>query len=220
MRSISKLTVAALAVALALGAGSALAHGPKGGVVKSAATYIGVTVDQLRQELKGGKSLAGVAVAHGKTRAGLEAAIVADAKTHLDAAVASGKLTADREAQILAKLQANVSKLVTATGPPAGKKQKGKQAIRAAVKTAATYVGLSVEQIRTQLQAGKSLAEIATAQGKSVDGLKAAIVTDAKAAIAKLVSSGKITAERGQQYLDQIQKNIDKIVNAKRQAKG
>ena len=80
---------------------------------------------------------------------------------------------------------------------PAGKKQKGKQAIRAAVKTAATYVGLSVEQIRTQLQAGKSLAEIATAQGKSVDGLKAAIVTDAKAAIAKLVSSGKITAERG-----------------------
>ena len=219
MRSISKLTVAALAVALALGAGSARAHGPKGGAVKSAATYIGVTVDQLRQELKGGKSLAGVAVAHGKTQAGLEAAIVADAKTHLDAAVASGKLTADREAQILAKLQANVSKLVSGHRPPAGK-QKGKQAIRAAVKTAATYVGLSVEQIRTQLQAGKSLAEIATAQGKSVDGLKAAIVTDAKAAIAKLVSSGKITAERGQQYLEQIQKNIDKIVNAKRQAKG
>ena len=217
MRSISKLTVSALAVALTLGTGNALAHSPKGRAVKSAATYIGVTVDQLRQELKSGKSLAGVAVAHGKTQAGLEAAIVADAKTHLDATVASGKLTADREAQILAKLQANVSKVVTATGPPAGTKQKGKHAIRAAVKTAATYVGVTVEQIRTQLQAGKSLAEIATAQGKSVDGLKAVIVTDAKAAIATLVSSGKITAERGQQYLDQIQKNIDKIVNAKRQ---
>jgi hypothetical protein len=37
---------------------------------------------------------------------------------------------------------------------------------------AARYLGLSPQALRSQLEAGKSLAEIAAAQGKSVDGLK------------------------------------------------
>src|SRR6058998_3043137 len=41
-----------------------------------AATYIGITVDQLRTEMGTTKSLADVAVAHGKTRDGLIAALV------------------------------------------------------------------------------------------------------------------------------------------------
>ena len=43
----------------------------------TAATYIGVTEDALRTELGTGKSLADVAIAHGKTRDGLIAALVA-----------------------------------------------------------------------------------------------------------------------------------------------
>lgn len=222
-----KMPVAAAAVALSLGAGGALAQGPKAGpqrgAVKAAATYIGVSLEQLRTEIRGGGSLASIAVAHGKTVAGLEAAIVADAKTHLATAVANGKLTATEAAQRLQRLQQRVTQLVMRTGGQDGKKpaakKKAKAAIRGAVKAAATYLGLTTEQIRTQLQSGKSLAEIATAQGNSVDGLKAAIVADAKATIDKLVSSGKIPAERGQRYLEQIQKNVDRLVNAKRQAK-
>jgi hypothetical protein len=51
---------------------------------------------------------------------GLEAAIVADAKAHLDAAVAAGKLTASQEANILADLSSHVADRVTSTGPTAG----------------------------------------------------------------------------------------------------
>jgi hypothetical protein len=40
---------------------------------------------------------------------------------------------------------------------------------------AAKYVGLTDAQLAQQLAAGKSLAQVATAQGKSVDGLKQAI---------------------------------------------
>ena len=204
-----KMPLAAAVVALSLGAGGALAQGPKAGpqrgAVKAAATYIGVSLEQLRTELQGGGSLASIALAHGKTVAGLEAAIVADAKTHLDKAVADGKLTADEAAQRLQKLQQRVAQLVMRTGGhgknPAPRR-RARAAIRGAVKATAKYLGLTTEQIRTQLQSGKSLAEIATAQGKSVDGLKAAIVADAKATIDKLVSSGKISAERGQRYLD------------------
>jgi hypothetical protein len=41
---------------------------------------------------------------------------------------------------------------------------------------AAQYLGLTDAQLQTQLQAGKSLAAVATAQGKTVAGLKAALV--------------------------------------------
>ncbi len=41
---------------------------------------------------------------------------------------------------------------------------------------AARYLGLSPQALRSQLEAGKSLAEIAAAQGKSIDGLKNAIL--------------------------------------------
>ena len=125
------MPLAAAVVALSLGAGGALAHGPKAGpqrgAVKAAATYIGVSLEQLRTELRGGGSLASIALAHGKTVAGLEAAIVADAKTHLDQAVADGKLTADAAAQRLQRLQQRVTELVMRTGGQDGKKPGAKK---------------------------------------------------------------------------------------------
>src|SRR5947209_14206838 len=51
--------------------------GEKGSYFTAAATYIGITEAQLRTELGTDKSLADVAVAHGKTRDGLIAALVA-----------------------------------------------------------------------------------------------------------------------------------------------
>lgn len=214
------LVVAALS---AVGAGGALAAPPKGGPAKAAAAYIGITVEQLRTELKAGKSMAQVATANGKTEAGLEAAIVADAKTHLASAVADGKLTAEKAATALERLQANVDKIVNRTGPPAkggpgkgGKGKGGKAVARAAAKITAEYTGLSVEQVRDQQKAGKSLAEIAEGAGKTVAGLKAKILADSKATIDKLVAEGKLTAERGKQYYDQLVEKIDDIVNKKR----
>src|SRR2546427_12150099 len=55
------------------------AHGAD--LYSAAATYIGITADQLRTELGTSKSLADVAIAHGKTRDGLvQALTTADAQ--------------------------------------------------------------------------------------------------------------------------------------------
>ena len=222
----SKVALVAAVCGLSLGVGGALAESPKAGPATAAAAYIGVSISELREQLRAGNSLANIAVAHGKSVDGLEAAIVADAKSHLDKAVADGKLTADRAAQILATLKSKVVEIVMRTGAPAGKGKpgkgkagKGEAAARAAVKSAATYLGLSIAELRTQLQAGKSLAQVATARGTSVEGLKAAIVADAKAVIDKLVASGKISAERGKQYLAQIEAHVDGFVNRTKTSK-
>jgi hypothetical protein len=77
--------------------------------------YLQIGEPALRQELKGGKTLGQVAVAHGKTAAGLAAAIVGTIQAQLDVQVTAGKLApADRDA-LLAQAQANVANLVAGT---------------------------------------------------------------------------------------------------------
>jgi hypothetical protein len=81
----------------------------------AAATYIGITRQELRTELRSGKSLAQIATAHGKTAAGLVDAMLAPAKARLDKAVQNGRLTQEQESQMLARLQDVLQKVVERT---------------------------------------------------------------------------------------------------------
>src|SRR6185436_10823869 len=121
MRPSKRIVAGIASAALVVGVGAGLAdaassgkgHGPGGGAGSAAiATYLGLTAAELRTQLESGTSLADVAKVQGKTVAGLEDAIVADAKTHLDADVAAGKLTAAQEATMLADLKAHVDDFV------------------------------------------------------------------------------------------------------------
>src|SRR5947208_2092434 len=117
---------------LVLGAGAGLATAARSGSggppgqgggppgVAAIASYLGLGKSDLAADLQKGQTLAQVATAQGKTVSGLEAAILADAKTHLDSAVAAGKLTAAQEATMLADIGSHVADMVNSTGRPAG----------------------------------------------------------------------------------------------------
>ncbi len=154
-----------------------------------------------------------MAKAQGKSVDGLKAAIVAAAKKSLDQAVTDGKLTADQAKQMLDRITANVDDMVNRTGPPDGGRGGGHFGVGHDQAAVAAYLGLSADELRTQLQAGKSLADVATAQGKSVDGLKAAIVAAAKKSLDQAVTDGKLTADQAKQMLDRITANVDDMVN-------
>ncbi len=75
---------------------------------------------------------------------------------------------------------------------------------------AATYLGLSQAELRTRLQTGTSLAEIATAQGKPVSGLKDAIL----AAIASRINADSaLTTDQKAAILAQVRSHLDAMVN-------
>ena len=78
----------------------------------------------------------------------------------------------------------------------------------------ATYLGLTSDQIRTQLQSGKTLAQIATAQGKTVSGLEDAIVADAKTHKDAAVTAGKLTAAQETTMLADLQSHVADMVNS------
>jgi hypothetical protein len=75
---------------------------------------------------------------------------------------------------------------------------------------AASYLGLSQDQLRTELQSGKSLADVARAQGKSVSGLKATIL----GAITKLVDASNLSAAQKAKVISEARDHADDIVNA------
>ena len=219
LKSKKAFAVAGATLTVAAGAGGALAagqhgRGPAGHPGPAAiASYLGLTPAQLRQQLRAGKTLAQIAVAQGKSVAGLEDAIYKDVQTHLDQAVAKGRLTSAQEQAMLAELKAHLDDIVNHSGPPAGARGARAPHFGAAV---ASYLGLTRTELRTQLRSGKSLAQIATAQGKTVAGLKAAILAAAKTRLDKAVTTGKLTAAQEQTLLDKLAAHIDDLVNRTR----
>jgi hypothetical protein len=214
--------------ALVLGAGAGIAtasqksahvagvNSARGGPPGAAAiaTYLGLTSDQIMADLKNGQTLAQIATAQGKAVTGLEDAIVADAKTHLDAAVAAGNLTATQESDMLAQLQSHVADIVNATGPPAGGKGGPGGPSGPATQAIAAYLGLTAAQIKADLRSGQTLAQIAVAQGLTAAGLEDAIVADAKTHLDAAVAAGKLTSAQETTMLADIQSHVADMVNS------
>ncbi len=84
--------------------------------LKAVAQKLGITEQQVVQELRGGKSLAQVAQAHNVGRDDLKAMMRAALKTDLDARVKAGKLTAEQETKALAAFDARVDALIDRVG--------------------------------------------------------------------------------------------------------
>jgi len=81
------------------------------------ASYLGITQAQLRAELMSGKTLAQIAVAHGKTADGVVATLLGEAKKRLDAAVTAGKLSAANEQTFLDHLKTLLTAVVNGKMP-------------------------------------------------------------------------------------------------------
>ncbi len=170
-------------------------HGPLGGrnVFATAATYIGISEADLRTQLGSGKSLADVAVANGKTRDGLIAALVQASTTQITTLV-------DTKNPFPA--------------PPAGAPGRGMHFGGDELTAASTYLGISEADLRTKVRSGQSLAEIANAAaGKSRDGLIQALVASETAEIDQAQKDGKITADQATRAKTNLTTRVTQLVD-------
>ena len=169
-------------------------NGPFGSpnILATAATYIGITEADLRTALQSGQTLAQIAVAHGKTRDGLIAALSAEATKQITTAV-------DQPG--------------TNFSGPGGRGGPGFRGFNDEA-AAATYIGITEADLRTKLQAGQTLAQIATAAGKTRDALIQALVNDAKTKIEQAKTDGKLTADQATQLETGLTDRITKLVDS------
>jgi polyhydroxyalkanoate synthesis regulator phasin len=85
------------------------------GAARIAADTIGIEPQQLRSELRSGRSIAEIAVEHGKTAQDVIDAIVAAGNERIDQAVADGRLTAEQAAKAKDRIAKGAEKLVNRT---------------------------------------------------------------------------------------------------------
>jgi uncharacterized protein YidB (DUF937 family) len=127
----------------------------------------------------------------------------------VDAAVAAGRIT-QAEADAL-KQRINSSQYPLFLGPH----RDGGPGHFGRLDPAAAYLGLTEEQLRTELESGKTLAQVAQAHGKSVAGLVDAIVADAKKHVDAAVAAGRLTQAQANEILNGLRDRITSRVNSR-----
>ena len=80
-------------------------------------------------------------------------------------------------------------------------------------KAVADFLGMTQQDLTAALRSGKSLAQIASDHGKSRADLKAAIVSNTQTALSKAVTDGKMTQQRADEIVKNLQSNVDKIID-------
>ena len=185
----------------------------------TASKVLGITETELKTELQAGKSIADVAKAKNIDIATVKAALLAEAKAHIDAEVAAGKHTAAEGVIKLAEVTARIDTMLTTAGLPArgphadgGHKGKGGPG-KIMSATLATTLKLTQEELKTQLQAGKSIADVAKAQSVDIADVKTVLTSDFSAHLAEEVTSGKHTQAEADAKLAEFKTNLDTMVN-------
>jgi hypothetical protein len=83
---------------------------------------------------------------------------------------------------------------------------------------AATALGMDEDALRTELQAGKTIAEVAKAEGVDVQTVVDAIVADMKSHLAQAVTDGRMTQAQADERAAQAAEHATALVNGERPA--
>ena len=125
----------------------------------------------------------------------LSAALKKAFEDRIDAAVADGRLTKAQGDELKQRIESGELAALRAARLRARPRRPARRSSTGST-PAATYLGLTEAELHSRLESGKTLAEIAKAQGKSVDGLKDAMVKDAKTKLDAAVKAGRLSSRR------------------------
>ncbi len=194
------LVVGGAALALIVGTGAAVATTTADGsserqaYLAAAAKRLGISVDKLEEALKGA------------------------ALDRLEAAVAEGRIDADRAAAIRERIESGRGFFGPGFGHFGfhGFGHFGFHGLNGPgiLSAAAEYLGLDAQALVDKLRSGQSLADVAKARGKSVDGLKQAILSAVKERLDAAVEDGRLTASQAEEMADRFQSKLDDLVTA------
>jgi hypothetical protein len=135
------------------------------------------------------------------------------AKAVLDGLVAKGTINQAQADEILAALQA-----ARPAHGPGGKGGRGHGLGK--LDAAASALNMTVDELRTAVQGGKSLADVAKEKGVDVSKVVDALVAQLKAHLDEHVASGKNTQAEADQMLADARSRIEAFVNGTAPAGG
>jgi hypothetical protein len=156
---------------------------------------------------------------------GIESSELSDAlkqalKNQVDDAVEGGRLTEEQGAELKERIDAGETPLIFPGFGRHGGFGHGGMGHIGKLEAAATYLGLTEEQLRERVQDGDTLAEIARAEGKSVAGLVDALVAEATERIDQAVEDGRLTEERATELKEGLEERTQDLVDGELDFRG
>ena len=191
---------------LAAGAGAALA-------AVGAGAAVGAT--QLSPSEESAAIVEDAAKQLGVTPEKLDAALRQALENRIDQAVEDGDIPADAAERMKDRLEAGDFPLFA--GPALKGRGFGHRAghvLRFGFDAAAGYLGVTDEELREALRDGKSLADVAKAEGKSVDGLVDALVQAQTARLDQAVEDGRLTKAQRDEIVEGLEERVERMVQA------
>lgn len=193
------------------------------------AKALGMTEAELKTELQTGKSVAEIATAKNVSLDTIVSVVITAQTDRLKQAVTDGKLTQAQTDTMLANLKLTLpSRLQTkfVAGMERGRGSRDdqggpgsrgdKRAQRGAqIAIVVKALGITAEELRTELQAGKSVADVAAAKNVSISNIVDAVVAEQTTALKQAVTDGKLTQEQADQRLAMLKANLPKILELK-----
>jgi hypothetical protein len=188
---------------LAAGAGAALAVVGAGGALAA---------DKLTPAEESKAVVDDAAKQLGVDPAKLNDALKQALENRIDQAVASGRLTKEQAKAMKQRIENDDFPLFPVPGPAFGPRGFGHHGFRD-LDAAAAYLGVDEDALRAQVRDGDTLADIAKAKGKSVDGLVGAIVAATTKRLDAAVSAGRITKAQRDEIVAGLKQRTTEIVN-------
>ncbi len=191
------------------------AHHPRArilqGLMKDVIAKSGLTQGQIKDGFKDGKSLDEIL---GANAASVKTQVQADAGAKINQALSNGTITQAQADKLTEKLPAILDRLFSAQrGTLKGRLQ---HLGNAALATAASVIGVTPETLKADLQAGKSIAEVA---GPKTQDVINALDAKVDARIDTAVANGRLTPERAANLKTRAHDRIEKFVNNTHQHK-
>lgn len=180
------------------------------------ASLLGMSVADLRTARQSGKSLAEIAADKGISRDTLVSGMLQLHQDAVAARVADGTLTQAQADQVLANMKTRIEAMVDGKGFAPGRgPQKGGLGIGPLHDQVASLLGMSLTDLQTARQSGKSLAEIAADKGINRDTLVAGMLKAHQEALAARVADGSLTPAQADQMLASMKTRIEAMVDVK-----
>lgn len=191
----------------------------RGASLTTMATALSMTEAELQSALQAGKTVADLATEKGVALQTIVDALVAEQKTLLQQAVTDGRLTQEQaDARVAALAEQLPTQLSTAFTPgmrDGGRGMPGGFGPGVSLATMATALGISESDLQTALQAGSSVADVATEQGVALDTVINALIAEQTTALAEAVTTGRLTQEQADQRLTTLKANLPHLLSLK-----
>jgi ribosomal protein S20 len=128
--------------------------------------------------------------------------------TTIDAAVAAGDISKAVGDRLKAKVEAAEGDGCRWFAAHLKRIAGAVHVIRDGVTAAAEVLDMTPAELRSELRSGKTLKEIATAEGVNYDTLTAAVIAAVKSDLDAAVKAGTITQARADRILDRLERNL------------